>query len=279
MATTACQPFREGNNDHRQQRREQRRLHRPRHGGGCRVLPSSVSSAPPPPDAMEVPPPSSSGTGRRLTPTAEAQALKVHSEAERRRRERINAHLVTLRRMVVSDATRQMDKATLLARVVGQLKEMKRTAAETTQPIPGEANAIAVACHAGVTGHGRPAAYIRASVSCDDRPGLLADLAAELRAMRLRPVRADVAALGGRAQCDILLCSEEGDAVVGAGAGRVKALEEGVRQAMARAAFPETAYGCNGRSRRQRILGARWVLGHGLDGGGGHGFGNFWKSS
>ncbi|WVZ96676.1 hypothetical protein U9M48_042282 [Paspalum notatum var. saurae] len=270
MATTACQPFREENNhNQQQQRREQRRLHRPHHGGGRRVLPSVLHSAPSPHAAMEVPPLSSSGTGRRLTPTAEAQALKVHSEAERRRRERINAHLVTLRRMVVSDATRQMDKATLLARVVGQLKELKRTAAETTQPIPGEANAIAVACHAGVTGHGRPAAHIRASVSCDDRPGLLADLAGEFRAMRLTPVRADVAALGGRAQCDILLCREEGDAVVGA-AGRTKALEEGVRQAMARAAFPETVYGgCNARSRRQRILGARCVLGHGLGAGDG----------
>ncbi|KAJ1261881.1 hypothetical protein BS78_09G064200 [Paspalum vaginatum] len=262
--TTACQPFREGNR-HQQRRQEQQRLHRPRHGGGRRVLPS-VSSAPPPPDAMEVPPSSSSGTGRRLTLTAESQALKIHSEAERRRRERINAHLVTLRRMVPD--TRQMDKATLLARVVSQLKELKRTAAETTtQPsplrIPGEANAIAVDCHAGVTGYGRPAAYVRASVSCHDRPGLLADLAGEFRAMGLRPVRADVAALGGRAQCDLLLCREEGDAVVGA--GRAKALEEGVRQAMARAAFPEKAYGCNARSSRQRLLGARHVLGHELD--------------
>lgn len=36
---------------------------------------------------------SSSATGR-------SQALKVHSQAEKRRRERINAHLSTLRRMV-----------------------------------------------------------------------------------------------------------------------------------------------------------------------------------
>jgi hypothetical protein len=41
--------------------------------------------------------PGRSGSGRSAT---EAKALKIHSEAERRRRERINAHLATLRRMI-----------------------------------------------------------------------------------------------------------------------------------------------------------------------------------
>jgi hypothetical protein len=42
----------------------------------------------------------SPSTSRKIS-TAEAQeALKIHSEAERRRRERINAHLATLRRMI-----------------------------------------------------------------------------------------------------------------------------------------------------------------------------------
>jgi hypothetical protein len=173
-----------------------------------------------------------------------------------------------------------MDKATLLAQVVCQLKELKKKTAETqtttqTPPattIPAEANGITVHCYTGaaaVTGYGRPppaATYVRASVSCDDRPGLHADLAAAFRAMRLRPVRADVAALGGRAQCDFLLCREEG----AAGGGReLRALEEGVRRELARAAFPETTtttYGCNGtRSRRQRLVGSSHcvLLGHG----------------
>lgn len=172
---------------------------------------------------------------------------------------------------------KQMDKATLLARVVCQLKDLKKKSAETTQPplatIPAEANGVAVACYteaAALTGYyGRPPPatamlYIRASVSCDDRPGLHADLAAAFRAMRLRPVRADVASLGGRAQCDFLLCREEG-------AGRaLRALEDGVRQALARAAFPDmetTPYGCNAArsSRRQRLVGPSHcvVLGHG----------------
>jgi hypothetical protein len=57
------------------------------------LLPRQASSGPPAPPEMS----SSSGSGRSAT---EARALKIHSEAERRRRERINAHLTTLRRMV-----------------------------------------------------------------------------------------------------------------------------------------------------------------------------------
>ncbi|CAL4902775.1 unnamed protein product [Urochloa decumbens] len=269
MATT-CQLFREG-----KQQQQERRMHQ-RHGGSVlppgTALPLRQASTVAPPAAQELTPPPPSG--RSVT---EAQALKVHSEAERRRRERINAHLAALRRMI-PDA-RQMDKATLPHKVVRQLKDLKRKAAETTQPlpIPAESNAITVDWYpsAAAAGYGRPAAaaYIRASVSCDDRPGLLADLAGAFHGLRLRPLRADMASLGGRARCEfvLVLCREEGGAA--SAAGRVKALEEGVRRALAGAAFPETAYGCsNYRSRRQRVLESRYVLGHELGVGNHHGW-------
>ncbi|CAN6345393.1 unnamed protein product [Urochloa humidicola] len=93
-----------------------------------------------------------------------------------------------------------MDKATLLARVVHQLKDLKRKASDTTPPlpIPADANAVTVDCYTGGgggrgRGYGSPAAYMRASVSCDDRPGLLGDLAGAFRGLKLRPLRADVA--------------------------------------------------------------------------------------
>ncbi|CAN6331533.1 unnamed protein product [Urochloa humidicola] len=267
---TACQLFREG-----KQQQQDWRLHH-HHGGSVlpprgAALPLRQASSVPPPAAQDLPPPSS---GRSAT---EAQALKVHSEAERRRRERINAHLAALRRMI-PDA-RQMDKATLLARVVHQLKDLKRKASDTTQPlpIPAEANAITVDCYTGAAaaGYGRPPAYIiRASVSCDDRPGLMADLAGAFRGLRLRPLRADVTSLGGRARCEfvlMLLCREEEGGA--ASAGRVKDLKEGVRRALAGAAFPEMAYGCcNYRSRRQRALESRCILGHELGVGHHHGW-------
>ena len=86
MATTTSQPFQEG--------KQHLHLH---HGG--RALPSvyggtalrPASSAPPPLPRLEMP-----SSSRRSA----QQALKIHSEAERRRRERINAHLATLRRMI-----------------------------------------------------------------------------------------------------------------------------------------------------------------------------------
>jgi len=59
------------------------------------VLPLRQATSVPPPAAREPPPPPSSGRS-----ATEVRALKVHSEAERRRRERINAHLAALRRMV-----------------------------------------------------------------------------------------------------------------------------------------------------------------------------------
>ncbi|PWZ19452.1 Transcription factor bHLH51 [Zea mays] len=268
MASTASQPFQEGK-QHLHLNHGGRALHSAY--GGTAAWPAS--SVTPPLTRLETPASSSKST-------AEArQALKIHSAAEKRRRERINAHLATLRRMI-PDAS-QMDKATLLARVVCHLKDLKKKSAETTQPplatIPGETNEIAVVCYTGTasTAYERAAAtYIRASVSCDDRPGLHADLAGALRAMRLRPLRADMAALGGRAQCDFVLCREDG-----AGCRALKALEEGVRQALAKAAFPETPpYGCNAaRSRRQRLAGSHCVLhghghGHGLHVIGEHGW-------
>jgi len=94
MATaSACQPFQEG---------KQRQQHLPLHHGGSvlppvyrgTALPLRQASSVPHPAAQEPPPPSS---GRSAT---EAQAMKVHSEAERRRRERINGHLAALRRMI-----------------------------------------------------------------------------------------------------------------------------------------------------------------------------------
>uniref|UniRef100_A0A453E4W1 BHLH domain-containing protein n=1 Tax=Aegilops tauschii subsp. strangulata TaxID=200361 RepID=A0A453E4W1_AEGTS len=60
--------------------------------GARALLPRQTTSAPP-----AGPPEASTGSGRTAT---EARALKVHSEAERRRRVRINAHLAALRKMI-----------------------------------------------------------------------------------------------------------------------------------------------------------------------------------
>ncbi|XP_040379838.1 transcription factor bHLH51-like [Oryza brachyantha] len=242
MATCQQQPWQEGN------QQQQQLLH---HGGyghglpsvyrGTVVLPRRPGSLalPPPP-----PPPSSSGRSA----TDQATALRIHSEAERRRRERINAHLATLRR-ILPDA-KQMDKASLLASAVNQVRELKKSATEVAAPVPPEANEVTVQCYAGDGEHA--CTYVHATVSCDDRPGLLADIAGALRRLRLRPLRADMSCLGGRTQHAFVLRSEEEGAAPAAGEAR--SLKEGVRQALAMAAFPEMVYSSSSRSKRQRRM-------------------------
>uniref|UniRef100_A0ACD5VEW4 Uncharacterized protein n=1 Tax=Avena sativa TaxID=4498 RepID=A0ACD5VEW4_AVESA len=137
-------------------------------GHGQVLLPRQASTAPPAgqPEMSS----SSTGSGRSAT---EARALKIHSEAERRRRERINAHLAALSRMIPD--TMQMDKATLLARVVDQVKHLKRRASEATQlppAIPPETDEVSVECYF-VSDFDDSGMYIMASVSCDDRPDLV----------------------------------------------------------------------------------------------------------
>uniref|UniRef100_A0A0A9G1N9 BHLH domain-containing protein n=1 Tax=Arundo donax TaxID=35708 RepID=A0A0A9G1N9_ARUDO len=222
------------------------------------LLPRQASSAPP---AVPVAPPemsSSSGSGRSAT---EARALKIHSEAERRRRERINAHLATLRRMIPD--TKQMDKATLLARVVDQVKALKRKASETTpsMPLPPEANEVSVECYtgndAGIAGTDK-ILYIKASISCDDRPDLIAGLIQAFHGLRLRPVRTDMISLGGRVQHVFILCREEGWGSEGAS---LRSLEEAVRQALAKVASPEMVWGSSPfQSKRQRILESHYSI-------------------
>ncbi|CAD6232801.1 unnamed protein product [Miscanthus lutarioriparius] len=204
---------------------------------------------------------SSSGSGRSAT---EARALKIHSEAERRRRERINAHLATLRRMIPD--TRQMDKATLLARVIEQVKLLKRKASEaTTQstPLPPETDEVSIELHTGDANAGADRViYIRASISCDDRPDLVARLAQAFHGLRLRTVRADMTSLGGRARHVFILCKDEGRGAAGVGASAsLRSLKEAVRQALARVASPETAYGSSPfQSKRQRILDSHYSI-------------------
>ncbi|KAL6626804.1 hypothetical protein ACP70R_030530 [Stipagrostis hirtigluma subsp. patula] len=239
------------------------------------LLPRQACSAPPAVPGMPPEMSSSSGSGRSAT---EARALKIHSEAERRRRERINAHLATLRRMIPDTKQHlagclqhylshycRMDKATLLGRVVDQVKDLKRKATEATQstPLPPETNEVSIECYtdggdgSGVVGANK-IVYIKASISCDDRPDVIAELIQAFHGLRLRTVRADMTSLGGRVQHVFILCKEEG--IAGASAG-LRSLKEAVRQALAKVASPEMVYGSGHfQSKRQRILESHYSI-------------------
>ncbi|KAM6548803.1 hypothetical protein CsatB_020479 [Cannabis sativa] len=123
------------------------------------------------------------------------EALKNHSEAEKRRRARINSHFDTLRNL--TPGAKKMDKASLLAEVISHLKDLKRKTAETSEDctIPKDFDEVKVEPEDEM--EGRPYS-IRVSLSCDYKPGLLSDLRQALDALQLIIMRAEIATLGCR---------------------------------------------------------------------------------
>ncbi|PSS03014.1 Transcription factor bHLH30 like [Actinidia chinensis var. chinensis] len=121
-------------------------------------------------------------------------ALKDHSEAERRRRERINAHLNTLRGLV--PCTEKMDKATLLAEVITQMKQLKKTATEYSKglTIPMDDDEVKVEPH----NEGDGTFSLTASLCCDYSPQLISELRQALKTLPLNIVKAEISTLGGR---------------------------------------------------------------------------------
>ncbi|KAI3764906.1 hypothetical protein L2E82_14923 [Cichorium intybus] len=119
-------------------------------------------------------------------------ALKSHSDAERRRRERINAHLDTLRGLVPSND--KMDKATLLAEVIRQVKQLKinATQARTGLLIPEDTDELIIEKHSAVNG----GLTFHASFCCKNRPELLTDVRQSLAALKVKIERAEMSTLG-----------------------------------------------------------------------------------
>ncbi|NP_001150998.2 uncharacterized LOC100284631 [Zea mays] len=136
---------------------------------------------------------------------------RSHSEAERKRRQRINAHLATLRTLL--PAASRMDKAALLGEVVRHVRELRgeadAAAAGAAVAVPGEGDEVGVEegqqrcfCHHGGGERERAAAAsarrVRAWVCCADRPGLMSELGRAVRSVSARAVRAEIATVGGR---------------------------------------------------------------------------------
>ncbi|KAL2484083.1 transcription factor bHLH [Forsythia ovata] len=123
-------------------------------------------------------------------------ALKKHSESEKRRRERINDHLITLRGLVPSNE--KMDKAMLLAEVISQVKQLQKNAAQSSEGlnIPLEFDEVKVEKLEGYAGNG--SSSFRASLCCDYRPDLFSELRRALDDLPVHLVKAETSTLGGR---------------------------------------------------------------------------------
>ncbi|KAG6471570.1 transcription factor AIG1-like [Zingiber officinale] len=141
-------------------------------------------------------------TAQEITGAKALAATKNHSEAERRRRERINGHLAKLRSMLPNNT--KTDKASLLAEVIQHVKELKRQTSEIAEesPLPTEADEIAVESACDEEGR---SPVVRASLCCDDRPDLIPDLIGALKALRLRVLKAEITTVGGRVKNALLI--------------------------------------------------------------------------
>ncbi|KAG6425248.1 hypothetical protein SASPL_115675 [Salvia splendens] len=144
-------------------------------------------------------------TAQEIMDAKALAASKSHSEAERRRRERINNHLAKLRSLLPS--TTKTDKASLLAEVIQHVKELKRQTSliAETSPVPTETDELTVDREPDE--EGRP--VIKASICCEDRSDLLQDLIKTLKALRLRTLKAEITTLGGRVRNVLFITGDD----------------------------------------------------------------------
>ncbi|KAI3497916.1 hypothetical protein L2E82_13899 [Cichorium intybus] len=144
-------------------------------------------------------------TAQEIMDAKALAASKSHSEAERRRRERINNHLAKLRSLLPN--TTKTDKASLLAEVIQHVKELKRQTSIIAEqsPVPTEIDELTVDNASDKDGK----LVIRASLCCEDRSDLLPDLIKTLKALRLRTLKAEITTLGGRVKNVLFITAEE----------------------------------------------------------------------
>ncbi|KAK4421174.1 Transcription factor [Sesamum alatum] len=180
-------------------------------------------------------------------------ALKSHSEAERRRRERINAHLATLRGLVPNNE--KTDKATLLAEVISQVKQLRATARRASEGlhIPMDADEV----HVEIVEHngGDGSFLLRASLCCDYRPDLLSDIRQAINDLHIQVLKSEICTLGGRVKTVFLVTTGERDKD---GAAGLEVLVSSVRGALSKildkvSASAEYALDLFSPRKRQRV--------------------------
>lgn len=175
----------------------------------------------------------------------------------------------------------QTDKASLLAEVIEHVKELKRQTSAVLAPageeaaaarhhllLPTEADELAVDAEED----GEGGLVVRASLCCEDRAGLIPDIARALAALRLRARRAEIATLGRRVRNVLLITPAEdddegeGDHDAGGGASSnrrhelVASVQEALRgvidRKMASSGETSSSSGGGGSIKRQRMSGA-----------------------
>ncbi|XP_010523405.1 PREDICTED: transcription factor bHLH30-like isoform X2 [Tarenaya hassleriana] len=190
-------------------------------------------------------------TAQEIMDAKALAASKSHSEAERRRRERINNHLAKLRSILPN--TTKTDKASLLAEVIQHVKELKRQTSQIaeTNPVPTETDEITVDVSEEAVEEQQDGKFvIKASICCDDRSDLLPDLIKTLKALRLKTLKAEITTVGCRVKNVLLVTGEEsniGDEQMYC----IGSIQEALRAVMDKSSVEESS--ASGNAKRQRM--------------------------
>ncbi|KAK4433305.1 Transcription factor [Sesamum alatum] len=183
-----------------------------------------------------------------------ASASRSHSEAEKRRRDRINAQLATLRKLIPK--SEKMDKAALLGQVVDHVKEQSERAKEVSKfsTIPTETDEVIIEhMNAQQTPpHDHHNIYMSVSVCCNDRPELFAELNSALKGLGVTIVQAEITSLGGRTKSSFVLCAEDTG-----GTERnscTTSIKQSLKLALSRVVISSGVSSYSARSKRQRFF-------------------------
>ncbi|XP_010504585.1 PREDICTED: putative transcription factor bHLH107 [Camelina sativa] len=135
-------------------------------------------------------------------------AQRNHKEAERRRRERINSHLNKLRKLLSCNS--KTDKATLLAKVVQRVKELKQETLQITdETLPSETDEISVLNSEDSSSNEDGRIIFKVSFCCEDRPDLLQDLMETLESLQMETIFADLTTVGGRSRNVLVVAADK----------------------------------------------------------------------
>ncbi|CAH2058834.1 unnamed protein product [Thlaspi arvense] len=118
-------------------------------------------------------------------------AAKKHSDAERRRRIRLNHHFATLRTILPNLVKK--NKAYVLGETVRYLNELKKVVKDIPNTPALEDNLR--------LGHCNNRDLARVVFSCSDREGLMSEVAESMKAAKAKTVRAEIMTVGGRTKC------------------------------------------------------------------------------
>ncbi|KAI4328138.1 hypothetical protein L6164_020520 [Bauhinia variegata] len=143
------------------------------------------------------------------------EGKKKHKEAEQRRRDRIKGQYATL--STVLPKLVKTDKASILGEAIRQVMELKKNVSELEAARGGSTEGIVFPSGAdklNLEPCNDEQSLVKATLSCEDRPGLMSAIESALREVNARVVKAEMITVGGRTRSVLwvqgLACGNEG---------------------------------------------------------------------